>query len=77
MNLLKETVEETKEELYVSADTDAKVGRKSTDSAFFGKRKYKTGQQKRSKRKKEFQSRIETQSGDYDGKQERQRCLYV
>jgi len=39
MNLLKETVEETKEELYVSADTDAKVGHKSADSAFFG---YKT-----------------------------------
>jgi len=35
MNLLKETVEETREELYVSADTDAKVGHKSTDSEVF------------------------------------------
>lgn len=39
MNLLKETMEDTKEEMYKSADEDAKTGYKSADTAFFG---YKT-----------------------------------
>lgn len=39
MNLLKETMEDTKEEMYKSADEDAKTDYKSADTAFFG---YKT-----------------------------------
>lgn len=39
LNLLKETVADDLEHLQTSADQDAKVGHKSTDSAFFG---YKT-----------------------------------
>lgn len=39
LNLLKETMEDTKEELYTSKDVDAKVGYKTKDSSFFG---YKT-----------------------------------
>ena len=39
MNLLKETMEDTKEEMYKSTDEDAKTGYKSADTAFFG---YKT-----------------------------------
>jgi len=39
INLLKETVEDTKEELYKSNDEDAKIGHKTKDSSFFG---YKT-----------------------------------
>jgi transposase len=39
LNLLKETVEDTSENLQFSKDQDAKIGHKSTDSAFFG---YKT-----------------------------------
>ena len=39
MNLLKETMEDTKEEMYKSTDEDAKTGCKSADTAFFG---YKT-----------------------------------
>lgn len=39
MNLLKETMEDTKEELYKSKDEDAKIGHKTKDSSFFG---YKT-----------------------------------
>jgi transposase len=39
LNLLKETVEDTSENLHFSKDQDAKIGHKSTDSAFFG---YKT-----------------------------------
>jgi hypothetical protein len=39
LNLLKETVEDTKEQYVFSKDTDAKIGHKSADSSFFG---YKT-----------------------------------
>ena len=39
MNLLKETMEDTKEELYISKDADAKTGHKTKDTSFFG---YKT-----------------------------------
>lgn len=39
LNLLKETVEDTSENLQFSKDQDAKIGHKSTDSSFFG---YKT-----------------------------------
>ena len=39
MNILKETMEDTKEELYKSKDEDAKTGHKTADSSFFG---YKT-----------------------------------
>jgi transposase len=39
LNLLKETVEDTQENLTVSKDTDAKIGHKSAESSFFG---YKT-----------------------------------
>jgi transposase len=39
LNLLKETVEDTQENLTLSKDTDAKIGHKSTESSFFG---YKT-----------------------------------
>lgn len=39
LNLLKETVEDTQENLTLSKDTDAKTGHKSADSSFFG---YKT-----------------------------------
>ena len=39
MNLLKETMEDTKEEMYKSTDEDAKTGYKSADTSFFG---YKT-----------------------------------
>jgi transposase len=39
LNLLKETVEDTSENLQFSKDQDAKIGHKSNDSAFFG---YKT-----------------------------------
>lgn len=39
LNLLKETVEDTKENYTLSKDTDARTGHKSTDSKFFG---YKT-----------------------------------
>jgi transposase len=39
LNLLKETVEDTQENLTVSKDKDAKTGHKSADSSFFG---YKT-----------------------------------
>ena len=39
LNLLKETVEDTQENLILSKDTDAKTGHKSADSSFFG---YKT-----------------------------------
>lgn len=39
LNLLKETVEDTSENLQFSRDQDAKIGHKSTDSSFFG---YKT-----------------------------------
>lgn len=39
LNLLKETVEDTEENLTFSKDTDAKTGHKSADSSFFG---YKT-----------------------------------
>jgi transposase len=39
LNLLRETVEDTSENLQFSKDQDAKIGHKSTDSAFFG---YKT-----------------------------------
>ena len=39
LNLLRETMEDTKEELYKSKDEDAKIGHKSKDSSFFG---YKT-----------------------------------
>ncbi|MBF2709299.1 IS1182 family transposase [Flavobacterium soyangense] len=39
LNLLKETVEDTQENLTLSKDPDAKVGHKSADSSFFG---YKT-----------------------------------
>ena len=39
LNLLKETMEDTREELYKSKDEDAKIGHKTKDSSFFG---YKT-----------------------------------
>jgi len=39
LNLLKETVEDTKDNLVLSKDADAKTGHKSADSPFFG---YKT-----------------------------------
>lgn len=39
VNLLRETMEDTKEELYKSKDEDAKLGHKTKDSSFFG---YKT-----------------------------------
>ncbi len=39
LNLLKETVEDTRENFTLSKDTDAKIGHKSADSSFFG---YKT-----------------------------------
>lgn len=39
LNLLKETVEDTQENLIISKDTDAKEGHKSAESSFFG---YKT-----------------------------------
>jgi transposase len=39
LNLLKETVEDTQENLILSKDTDAKIGHKSAESSFFG---YKT-----------------------------------
>jgi hypothetical protein len=39
LNLLKETVEDTQENLTLSKDTDAKIGHKSAESFFFG---YKT-----------------------------------
>jgi transposase len=39
LNLLKETLEDTQENLILSKDTDAKTGHKSADSSFFG---YKT-----------------------------------
>lgn len=39
MNVLKETMEDTKDELYKSKDEDAKTGHKTKDSSFFG---YKT-----------------------------------
>ena len=39
LNLLKETVEDTKENYIFSKDADAKIGHKSVDSSFFG---YKT-----------------------------------
>lgn len=39
LNLLIETVEDTKENIIFSKDTDAKIGHKSADSSFFG---YKT-----------------------------------
>jgi transposase len=39
LNLLKETVEDTRENFTLSKDTDAKTGHKSADSSFFG---YKT-----------------------------------
>ena len=39
MNRLKETLEDTKEEMYKSTDEDAKTGYKSADTSFFG---YKT-----------------------------------
>lgn len=39
LNLLKETVEDTQENLILSKDTDAKIGHKSAESSFF---RYKT-----------------------------------
>ena len=39
LNLLKETIEDTQENLTLSKDTDAKIGHKSAESLFFG---YKT-----------------------------------
>lgn len=39
LNNLKETVEDTQENIVLSKDTDAKIGHKSTESSFFG---YKT-----------------------------------
>ena len=39
LNLLKETLEDTQENLTLSKDTDAKIGHKSAESSFFG---YKT-----------------------------------
>jgi transposase len=39
LNLLKETVEDTQENITLSKDTDAKIGHKSAESSFFG---YKT-----------------------------------
>ncbi|WP_366183768.1 IS1182 family transposase [Flavobacterium ovatum] len=39
LNLLKETIEDTQENLILSKDTDAKTGHKSAESSFFG---YKT-----------------------------------
>lgn len=39
LNLFKETVEDTQENLILSKDTDAKIGHKSAESSFFG---YKT-----------------------------------
>ena len=39
LNLLKETIEDTQENLTLSKDTDAKTGHKSAESSFFG---YKT-----------------------------------
>lgn len=39
LNLLKETVEDTKNNFIFSKDTDARTGHKSADSSFFG---YKT-----------------------------------
>ena len=39
LNLLKETIEDTQENLILSKDKDAKIGHKSADSSFFG---YKT-----------------------------------
>lgn len=39
LNLLKETIEDTQENLILSIDSDAKTGHKSADSSFFG---YKT-----------------------------------
>ena len=39
LNLLKEAVEDTKENITLSKDTDAKIGHKSAESSFFG---YKT-----------------------------------
>ena len=39
LNLLKETVDDTQENLTLSKDTDAKIGHKSAESSFFG---YKT-----------------------------------
>lgn len=39
LNLLKETIEDTQENIVMSKDEDAKIGHKSTDSSFFG---YKT-----------------------------------
>lgn len=39
LNLLKETVEDTRENYTMSKDMDAKIGHKTADSSFFG---YKT-----------------------------------
>lgn len=39
LNVLKETIEDTQENITLSKDKDAKIGHKSTDSSFFG---YKT-----------------------------------
>jgi hypothetical protein len=39
LNLLKETIEDTQENLTISKDTDARIGHKSAESSFFG---YKT-----------------------------------
>ncbi len=39
LNLLKETIEDTKDHCVLSKDTDARIGHKSADSSFFG---YKT-----------------------------------
>lgn len=39
LNLLKETIEDTQENMVISKDEDAKIGHKSADSSFFG---YKT-----------------------------------
>jgi hypothetical protein len=36
LNLLKETVEDTQENITLSKDTDAKIGHKSAESSFFG-----------------------------------------
>ena len=36
LNLLKETIEDTQENLTLSKDTDAKTGHKSAESSFFG-----------------------------------------
>ena len=40
LNLLKETVEDTQENLTLSKDTDAKIGHKSAESSFFGYKTY-------------------------------------